>query len=156
MKITIDCRMINASGIGTYIKNILPYVLNSFSNEYFFLLGNKNEIIKTGILKNPNVEVIDFNCPIYSIKEQILYPSVIPKNIALFWSPHYNFPVLFKGNLLVSVMDLGHLALSQINSEIQKKLYARFMFKQIKNREITLLFILTNGYDDDAIFCVSF
>ena len=27
MKIAIDCRMINSSGIGTYLSGILPYLL---------------------------------------------------------------------------------------------------------------------------------
>lgn len=141
MNVCIDCRMINSSGIGTYIKNILPFILENFNNDFFYLLGDEEEILKTAIGKYKNIQIIEFTAPIYSIKEQLLYQKYIPKNISLFWSPHYNFPVLYRGNLLVSIMDLGHLALRQINSEIQKKIYAKFMFQQIRRRADSIIYI---------------
>ena len=40
-KIVIDARMINNSGIGTYIQNIIP---NLIKNYEVILLGNEKEI----------------------------------------------------------------------------------------------------------------
>ena len=139
--ITIDCRMINSSGIGTYIKNLVPLMINELDSNKYFLLGNKNELSASGILDNNNVECIEFNSPIYSISEQLLLPILIPKETNLFWAPHYNYPVFYRGIVLVSIMDLGHIALRQINHELTKRLYAWFMFKQIKKRADATIYI---------------
>jgi len=133
--------MINASGIGTYIKNLVPLVIEDFKQIKFFIMGKKTDLSPLGLLEKPNVEHIEFNAPIYTIKEQVLFPRLIPKETSLFWAPHYNFPVLFRGNLLVSIMDIGHLALRQINHEPSKRLYANFMFNQIKKRAIATIYI---------------
>ena len=133
--------MVNASGIGTYIKNTLPKVITRIENSKFYLLGRKEELEELNFNRFSNVKLIDFNAPIYSIKEQIIFPFKIPKNITLFWSPHYNFPVLYRGKLLVSVMDVGHIALKQINFELRKKFYSFFMFNQIAQRAKSIMYI---------------
>ena len=140
-KICIDCRMINSSGIGTYIRNIIPEVINEFNDVKFYLLGNESKILNSNLFKFKNIEIIEFEAPIYSIKEQIIYPFIIPKDVQLFWSIHYNFPVFYKGNLLVTIMDVAHLALDEFNSSIIKSLYANFMFKQIASRASSLIYI---------------
>ncbi len=57
MKIGIDIRMINNSGIGTYIKNIVPIILNNMSESSFVLYANKkNKLIKYFIKK-----IVKFN-----------------------------------------------------------------------------------------------
>jgi len=54
MKIAIDCRMYNSSGIGTYLQGILPYLLAEQKNNYL-LLGNFNILSK---YKAKNVEIL--------------------------------------------------------------------------------------------------
>ena len=133
--------MINASGIGTYINNLIPFVIKELDSDRFFLLGDKDKLLTSGLLNYHNVETIEFNSPIYSITEQLYLPKLIPNKTDLFWAPHYNFPVLYFGNLLVSIMDVGHLALKQINYELSKRLYAKFMFTQIRQRADATIYI---------------
>lgn len=140
-KICIDCRMINSSGIGTYIRNIIPEVIHELNDVKFYLLGDKSKILNSNLFNFSNIEIIEFEAPIYSIKEQIIYPFIIPKDVQLFWSIHYNFPVFYKGNLLVTIMDVAHLALDEFNSSIIKSFYANFMFKQIASRANSLIYI---------------
>ncbi len=140
--ITIDGRMINASGIGTYIINVLPIIINSLSNNVSFnILGDLDELGQIGFLKKKNINLIDFTCPIYSIHEQLNYIRAIPDETELFWAPHYNFPIFYNKKLLVSIHDLGHLALKEINHEVTKRLYASFMFKQIKNKADAMVYV---------------
>jgi glycosyltransferase involved in cell wall biosynthesis len=139
--ISIDCRMVNSSGIGTYIKNIVPLVISKLTNVNFFLLGNNAELSSAGLLDNSNVDCIEFNAPIYSIREQVLFPRLIHKETILFWSPHYNIPIRYSGGLLVTIMDLGHLALKQDNNDVLKKTYAKFMFNQVKNKADATIYI---------------
>jgi len=131
MKITIDVRMFLSSGIGSYLKNLLPLIIENLSNISFSLLGQESVLSKAGILDYSNVDHIPFNVPIYSIKEQLVITRLIPKNTDLFWSPHYNIPLMYKGKLFVTVHDLNHLALTQPGFDWAKKKYAKYLFKKI-------------------------
>jgi glycosyltransferase involved in cell wall biosynthesis len=123
--------MINSSGIGTYIKNIIP----SLSNEYdLILIGNSNEI-KNVFQKSliDNIQIINCTAPIYSITEQIQLPKLIP-SCDIFWTPHINiplFPIKAKKRI-VTIMDMFHYAhLKELS--IAKRIYT----KVILNRAVT-------------------
>lgn len=124
MKLVIDIRMINASGIGTYLKNILPEIIISFDE--VIVLGNKREILQFDW--SNQVEIIQFNAKIYSIKEQFFYPFIIPK-CDVFWCPHFNFPILpfFAAKKIVTIHDVNHLTGVSSFSVIKKR-YASLLF----------------------------
>lgn len=140
--ITVDARMINSSGIGTVIKNILKRMIVLKPEWNFFILGNLLELRKYDFFKQNNVKLISCEAPIYSIKEQIELIKKIPKETDVMWSPHYNIPIFYKGKLIVTVHDVFHLAMPQFVKGIHKRLYAKFMFQMIK-------------YKADKIICVS-
>lgn len=140
--ITVDARMINSSGIGTVIKNILKRMIVLKPEWNFFILGNLLELRKYDFFKQNNVKLISCEAPIYSIKEQIELIKKIPKETDVMWSPHYNIPIFYKGKLIVTVHDVFHLAMPQFVKGIHKRLYAKFMFQLIK-------------YKADKIICVS-
>jgi len=142
LKIVIDLRMINASGIGTYIQNLIPVIIEKFSNIEFVLLGYVEEMRKYSLVGRGNVTTIDLQAPIYSVVEQIALFNVIPKDTTLFWSPHYNIPLLYRGKLLATVHDVFHLAMPQFVGGIHKRLYAKGMFTALR-------------YKADAVLCVS-
>ncbi|WP_269224330.1 glycosyltransferase family 1 protein [Flavobacterium sp. IMCC34518] len=125
MKLVIDIRLINASGIGTYLKNIVPGILDIF--DQVIVLGNTKEISR--FHWNNRVEIIEFNAKIYSLKEQILYPIVVPK-CDIFWAPHFNVPLLpIKAQKIVTTIhDLNHLAGVSPISMVKKK-YAELLFQ---------------------------
>lgn len=131
-KITVDARMINSSGIGTVIKNILKRMIVLRSEWNFFILGDLLELKKYSFFYSNNVKLISCNAPIYSIKEQIELIKKIPKETDIMWSPHYNIPILYKGKLIVTVHDVFHLAMPQFVKGIHKRIYAKFMFRMIK------------------------
>lgn len=130
--ITVDARMINSSGIGTVIKNILKRMIVLKPEWKFFILGDLLELEKYNFLKYDNVKLISCNAPIYSIKEQIELIKKIPKETDIMWSPHYNIPVFYKGKLIVTIHDVFHLAMPQFVKGIHKRLYAKFMFRMIR------------------------
>lgn len=140
--ITVDARMINSSGIGTVIKNILKRIIVLKPEWNFYILGNLLEFKKYDFLKCNNVTLISCEAPIYSIREQIELIKKIPKNTDVMWSPHYNIPIFYRGKLLVTVHDVFHLAMPQFVNGIHKRLYAKFMFQMVKKKA-------------DKIVCVS-
>jgi glycosyltransferase involved in cell wall biosynthesis len=136
---SIDIRMLSCSGIGTYIKNLLPFIFEKFQEDIFYLIGNKVEILRIGFDKYPNVRVVDFASPIYSLKEQVDISNNILKNTNIFWSPHYNIPLRFNGKLLVTIHDVNHLALPHLLGGFHKRLYAKFMFNAVKKKSSQII-----------------
>lgn len=134
MNITIDARMINASGIGTVIKNVLKRMIYLKPEWQFNILGDEKELSYFDFLKEKNVKIIDCKAAIYSIKEQLKLIQYIPKTTDVFWSPHYNIPIFYSGKLIVTVHDVFHLAMPQFVQGIHKKIYAKFMFNRVKKQ----------------------
>lgn len=125
MKLVIDLRMINTSGIGTYLKNVIPGILEYYEEVVF--LGNRSELSEFRWSKP--FEIIDFNEKIYSIKEQFVYPKIIPK-CDVFWCPHFNVPILpiQAKKIVTTIHDVNHL--SGINSiSFIKRAYAFLLYK---------------------------
>lgn len=144
IKIAVDARMINHSGIGTYIKNLLPNLANKYN---LILLGNKE------ILGNydwaRNASIIDCKSKIYSLMEQIEIPLKIPV-CDIFICPHYNVPVLpvRAGKKIVIIHDVYHLAYSYKLSLIQK-LYSRFLINYSVSRFDKIITI--SGFSESEI-----
>lgn len=129
LTLTVDARLINASGIGTVLQNVLPLLKDYF---HLTLIGNRFEIERYEWAES--IQTIHINYPIYSLKEQFLLPFHIPKT-NYFLSPHYNIPLLpIRANQrLVIIHDVNHLALPQQNNFV-KKAYAKFVInKAIKS-----------------------
>ncbi|MHB8206514.1 glycosyltransferase family 4 protein [Mucilaginibacter sp.] len=127
MDLVIDSRMINHSGIGVYLRNIIKYLI---PHSNIKLLGDPD--ILTNLFNG--LPVIPFNAKIYSVNEQLALKKTIPA-CDLFWSPHYNVPLatLKAKKRLVTIHDVYHLAyFNQLS--IPKKIYSRL----IMNAAITL------------------
>lgn len=127
MRLTIDSRLISGSGIGVYIQNLLKSpLLRDFEIE---LLVQQPDI---AFAKNifPSAKVKEYNAKIYSIKELVLNP-LKTFNTNIFWSPHYNIPILnFASDLkIATVHDVYHLAYSETLSAKQKW-YAKMMISR--------------------------
>jgi glycosyltransferase involved in cell wall biosynthesis len=112
--------MINSSGIGTYIKALLPGICQNFKTN---LLTDEPELLEnyTG-----NFQVARLPAPFYSIAEQIKYLS-IPATDILF-TPHYNIPLLpvRSKKRVVTIHDVYHLAHYRQLTRSQK-LYAKIL-----------------------------
>jgi glycosyltransferase involved in cell wall biosynthesis len=136
IKIAIDARMINHSGIGTYMRNLLNVLLEDY---HLILLGKPSEIQKH--INSDKIEIIEFNSPIYSISEQIIFPIKIP-TCELFLSPHYNvplFPIRAKKRIVI-INDANHLAFYNLLS-LKQKLYSKFMMKAAVNKSDKIIAI---------------
>jgi len=139
--IAIDVRWLNASGIGTYLRNIVPGILAAFPERNFVLLGNRDEIAEIKSPSGAKVVVVAADSRMYSIGEQLEIPKKIPKETQLYFSPHYNIPLGYRGRLLVTVYDLFHLAMPHLVGGIHKRLYARYMFNAVRRRADAILTI---------------
>lgn len=119
----IDARMAMCSGIGTCIRHLVPF----FNQPPFRIILLVNQLDQEWC---KNMEQVLFPAPIYSIKEQLAFPVKIPRS-DLFWSPHYNIPLLpiRTKKRIVTIHDACHLALGHLLS-CPERTYARFVMKR--------------------------
>jgi glycosyltransferase involved in cell wall biosynthesis len=138
-ELIIDARMINMSGIGTYLKNILPYLFEKFSkqnNIAITLLYNSEDkdTVEQYRSKGKNVKLEAVDKGIYSISEQLFFLKKKYSKNTVFWSPHYNIPYFYKGELIVTVHDVYHLDDPLNTLSKAEKAYAKLFFKRIRKK----------------------
>jgi glycosyltransferase involved in cell wall biosynthesis len=131
-------RMLHASGIGIYLSNLVPLVMSLLEGSRFSLIGHPAELasIANG---QPRATVIPSTVPIYSIAEQMEIRRITSSDTDLFWSPHYNIPLLSPAKLLVTVHDVYHLSMAHYLKGLHQKFYARFMFNTIMRKATAIL-----------------
>lgn len=125
IKIVLDARMINHSGIGTYIKCVIEALLIDYD---LTLIIDEQKIIDQTWLKK--VKIVRCTAPIYSLREQIRLPLDIPP-CEIFLSPHYNIPLLpvKAKKRIVIIHDVNHLVFyNQLT--LNQKLYAKLFLKR--------------------------
>ena len=122
-ELCLDARMLNSSGIGTYLRNLI--------------LGLKDGPFRLHLIIQPSAlqkypwlasfDLIFGDFPIYSIEEQIKLPLLIP-SCDLFWSPHFNIPLapIRAKKRVVTIHDAYHLAFYSTLRPIEK-LYAKYV-----------------------------
>ena len=105
MTIVVDCRMIDASGIGVYLRGILPFFFQTENN--FLLLGNMAQL--NSFASNANVKIIECNIKPFSIKETFLFPQKTAKQINkadVYFSPFFNVPCSIKIPVYTTIHDI--------------------------------------------------
>ena len=116
--LALDARMIRHSGIGVYIRNLIPYLNQAFD---LSLIGD------SVALESFNCKIIDCKTPVYSPLE--LYKiALLAGKTDIFWTPHFNYP-LWPVNAklkLATVYDMYHLAHFDKLS-LPQKLYAKLV-----------------------------
>ncbi len=133
MRVGIDARMINYSGIGRYIRSLLgEYSKLPTSNEVF-VFGNPKEL---GEYKHFKVKKL--TAPIYSISEQILSPLRIGR-LPVFHAPHYNAPLFLRGKLVVTIQDIIHIKFPEYLPSRKAYLYARYMYRRVTEKAEKLI-----------------
>ena len=142
MKLTIDLRMYRMSGIGRYLQNLVPLLIDLVEAKRIRVLGDPRQLCLDEWSNDPRVEVFASEAAIYGLQEQTLALTGALLNTDLLWVPHYNAPLLYTGRLAVTVHDVCHLALPESLGSSVKRSYSRLLFANVARRA-------------DAIFCVS-
>ena len=135
MKIlSIDLRWIDSSGVGVYIKGIMPGIVRLLDDHSIVGIGDQSRLEEFHWSHAANVRLIDCQANRYSLAEQIQLPFAIPRNTDLFFSPYYPIPLLYRGRLAVTVHDLSHCVVPEIIGDPKKRVYAKTMFRALRKR----------------------
>ena len=118
--------MIEMSGIGTYIQHLMAQGI------YDVAIGDEKVIRRY----DKTVNVVQFDAPIYGLKEQFRYPNMLIKKagVNIMHFPHYNVPISYKGDYVVTVHDLTHLVFPKFLGSRIKYNYAKFLMSNAIKR----------------------
>ncbi|MDR2143662.1 MAG: glycosyltransferase family 4 protein [Treponema sp.] len=106
MIITVDCRMINSSGIGVYLRGCLPWFLNSDNG--FILLGDPAEISPL-VSGRSNAAISACTVKPFSPRELFFFPRSLLRKINgtdLYYSPFFNIPGGIRIPVYTSIHDI--------------------------------------------------
>lgn len=105
MRIGIDCRMWNETGIGRYIRNIVKVIADTDStNEYvLFILSKDLDSIKLP----SNFTFVKADIRWHSFKEQLILPIIFYRaRLDVLFVPNLNVPILYLKKIVVTIHDL--------------------------------------------------
>jgi glycosyltransferase involved in cell wall biosynthesis len=105
MTIAVDCRMIDASGVGVYLCGILPFFLQSGND--LLLLGNTARL--NSFSSSANVRIIECNVKQFSIKELFFFPIRLQRQINkadVYFVPFFNIPGGIKIPVYITIHDI--------------------------------------------------
>lgn len=143
MHIVIDCRFVQHSGIGRYLREIVPRLVQepleaSGTSPFgqggnalcrYTLLASPHETDENFMraCRQPQVAFCQMSAPMYSIREQWELPRTVPP-CDLFWAMHYNAPMLplRARKRMVTIHDMAHLSFQE-GMSLPQKLYARLL-----------------------------
>ena len=135
--------MIRSSGIGTYLRALLPRLVELLHDVRFCLLGDASSLAGEAFTRDPRVECRELSAGVYSPLEQIQIPRLAPAETRVFWSPNVNVPVAHPGRLLVTVHDAFYFGPpAGVRTRIDKRVYLGLLVQRLKRSA-------------DAILCVS-
>lgn len=130
MHIVIDCRFVRHTGIGRYIRELVSRIVQRRQHRFTLIISPREQ--DEGFLQavaQPNVDILSCSAAMYSLREQIELPWLIPK-CDVFWAPHFNAPVLpiRAKRKIVTIHDMCFLAVPQGLSWIKKRYAHTFLY----------------------------
>jgi glycosyltransferase involved in cell wall biosynthesis len=137
MNIAIDCRMMDSSGIGVYLRECLPWFLKS--DNRFLLFGDAGRIREAAGLSPageapdgdpPKVRVVSCAVPPFSPSELFFFPSSLKKEInrcGLYYSPYFNLPGGIRIPVCTTIHDMVFPDMKECFSGIGIFLRMRFL-----------------------------
>ncbi len=144
-RLTVDLRMYRHSGIGRYLRNLLPPLLPLLQADRIRVVAPSALVADApwfaGPHRDPRLEHFATEAPIYSPAEQLLPFRGAFRDSTLLWVPHYNAPLLYGGRLAVTIHDLAPLALPELLGSRIKLAYAKLLFANATRRASAILTI---------------
>jgi glycosyltransferase involved in cell wall biosynthesis len=106
VKIAVDCRYLDSSGLGAYLRGCLPYLLAS--NHAFLLIGPAKKI-RYFAEGRDNCSIINCSVKPFSIRELFFFPGYVRKAINCsdcYFTPFFNIPPLISVPVYTTIHDV--------------------------------------------------
>ena len=106
MRIGIDCRLWNETGVGRYIRNLVEnlQVLDR-NNEYVLFLQSKDS--QKFKVQNSKFKIVEVNIRWHTLEEQVKFPKILEReNLNLVHFPYFAIPISYSRPFVVTIHDL--------------------------------------------------
>jgi glycosyltransferase involved in cell wall biosynthesis len=127
--VTMDARWL-VGGIGTYTRNLLR---EFHRQEIAFDVQAIARTLDSDAIRTFCSDVTIIDAPIYTLREQFLIPKAA-RHSDLLHVPHFNAPLLHRGPLVVSIMDVIHLSSPSYRRNVSTFCYARPMLNAVARK----------------------
>jgi glycosyltransferase involved in cell wall biosynthesis len=139
----IDCRKALDSGIGTYIRELVPRVCRILAGREICLLLSDPSItwgkeVAASLGQSVSIKFIDQHP--FTITEQIELRRILRKD-DVFWATSISHPLFYNGNLVVTVHDVAQLALPICTYGVFTRLGCFTFLKSIKATANSIIFV---------------
>jgi len=109
-RLHIDGRMLNSSGIGRCLREIIKEIITIDKDIKVFLYGKLSDYkkyLEEYSIEDSKIAFRENNSPIYSLREQITGSWINLKNKSddIFYYPHYNLPYIIQKNSVFTIHD---------------------------------------------------
>ncbi len=136
-RLVIDARMLFASGIGRYLREVLARWPDAVVPEAYIYSTEEQQAWLAAT--RPGAVLIPTRAGIYSLREQAL-PLGLPPDV-VYWVPHYNLPWLGRAHVVATVHDAAPLVLREAFPRPAQRLAARFYFGAVRRRARRVLVV---------------
>ncbi|MBI2031211.1 MAG: glycosyltransferase family 4 protein [Candidatus Levybacteria bacterium] len=121
MKIGIDCRLWNQTGVGRYTRNLIDQLAQvDRKNQYILFVRRQDyDQVELKILaprslgeagKNLKFKIVKVNILWHSLKEQVVLPEILNReNLDLMHFPYFSAPIYYKRPFITTIHDLIQL-----------------------------------------------
>jgi glycosyltransferase involved in cell wall biosynthesis len=155
MKIGIDARFWDESGVGRYIRNLVWQLQTLDTKNSYILFTTPDNQPK---LTNQKWKIVPTNIHWHSLSEQLKFPSVINKeNIDLMHFPYFSVPVLYTKPFIVTIHDLilHHFTTGEATTKSQlqyrlKLLAYKFIMKKAAQNSHAIITV-SHATEDEII-----
>ena len=131
MRLAIDCRFSQKSGIGTYIDNIVDCLLQYYPDNQYLLFCNRGSRFK----QTDNVKIIETDIKPFSVKELIKFPVDEINECDVYFTPYINIPGGIKVPIYSVIHDVVFLDVEGLVSSIGRMMRKLYYKRAIKLSE---------------------
>lgn len=106
MKIGIDARLIEETGVGRYIRNLISQLGDKdHMNEYVIFLRRKSFL--SFVPPNARWKKVLADVPWHTVQEQIVMPKLFnSETLDIVHIPYHNPPIFYGGKMVITIHDL--------------------------------------------------
>lgn len=139
LKIGLDARLISSLGIGRYISGLLR-PLAEILERRLVVIARRTEIALVRALTDGRCTLITSDAAPYRLAEQTVLPiTLLRARLPLVHFPHYNAPIVYPRQFVVTVHDLFSFRFPDIHSGVVPRTVNRILIASAVRRAAAVM-----------------
>lgn len=107
MKIGIDCRLWDETGVGRYTRNLVTNLVGLDKKNEYILFVRTQDVSQVRLIVKGRMSIVETDVSWHGISEQIRLPRILnDANLNLMHFPYFSVPIFYNKPFIVTVHDL--------------------------------------------------